>query len=273
MKPKYRFTNNAPQLTDQEIEASKDFKSLMGRRTHALKKRQKYQKITIKAGISVLLISLIGSGVFVLNNFNSKPEKKNSPIAKVDSTTDEIIHEETQPIAKDETTNKVETENEKTAIQKEKSELVKKDSPKPEATQQKLEDKPITESEQPTSKPDKKGNIGEERSLTESKFENAYPLIGIDSLTAYLNANLKYPESVDKSLEIKGTVIVLFTIDTLGRASGLQIQKSLGKEFDEASIKLIKNMPPWQPATRNGQPVSSQVSIPLTFNLDKKQSH
>ncbi len=273
MTPKYRFTNNAPQLTDQKIEASKDFKGLMGRRTHALKRRQKYQQIIKKAGISVLLISLIGSGIFVLNNLNSNTEKKKSAIAKADSTTDEIIHEEAPTITKDELTDKVETENQKDATIKYEKELVKKESPRPEATQQKLDSKQIEETEQSTSKPDNKVDIGEERFPVENKFENAYPLIGIDSLTAYLNAYLKYPESVDKSMEIKGTVIVLFTIDTLGHVSDLQVQKSLGKEFDEASIKLIKNMPEWQPATKNGQPVNSQVSIPLTFNLKKKQSH
>jgi TonB family protein len=92
----------------------------------------------------------------------------------------------------------------------------------------------------------------------------------MDSLSIYLNQNLNYPEEVDKSQEIEGTVNVIFTITTEGEASKIQIENSLGEAFDEECKRLISNMPRWEPAIRNGKAVDSKVSLQLSFKIDQK---
>ena len=106
------------------------------------------------------------------------------------------------------------------------------------------------------------------RAADKDVYVQAEPRDGYTQLYAYFNANLQYPTEAIKD-SIAGIETISFTIDKNGKAVDLSITHSLGSLFDQEAMRLIKNMPDWNPASLNGVPVASQLSVPLTFELKR----
>lgn len=103
-------------------------------------------------------------------------------------------------------------------------------------------------------------------------YFQAEPLMGYPDLYEYFNANLVYPADALKD-SIQGVQTVSFVINTKGKPEQIQVIKSLGQPFEKECLRLIENMPEWRPATLNGKPVASKISIPLTFQIQKIKSN
>lgn len=103
---------------------------------------------------------------------------------------------------------------------------------------------------------------------TRDSYLQAQPRQGYDHLYSYFNENLAYPAHALKD-SVEGISTVSFTIDENGQVSRITVTQSLGAEFDKEAVRLIREMPAWQPATFNGRPVASQLSVPLTFQLKR----
>jgi len=102
-------------------------------------------------------------------------------------------------------------------------------------------------------------------------YVQAEPVDGYAFLYEYFNNNLVYPpEAIKDSLQ--GLQTVSFQINAEGRPEKIQVKQSLGDPFEKEATRLIENMPLWKPATLNGLPVSSQISLPLTFQLKKSKT-
>lgn len=83
------------------------------------------------------------------------------------------------------------------------------------------------------------------------------PLHGMRAYKKYLKDNIIYPaDSLSK--EIKGKVIVEFTVDVSGTPRNIIIKKSLCYAADQEAIRLVKNGPKWMPGNR-------KVSLTVTF--------
>ncbi len=69
-------------------------------------------------------------------------------------------------------------------------------------------------------------------------------------LSAYLSNSLQYPNAA-REAEIKGRVVVEFIIDKDGSVDGVRVVKGqdIGGGLPEEAIRVVKNMPPWKPAT------------------------
>ena len=112
-----------------------------------------------------------------------------------------------------------------------------------------------------------------ERSTVEKQVEGdvyiqAEPVDGYSTLYTYFNSHLVYPtESVKDS--IQGVQTISFVINAQGMPEKIEMKQSLGEPFDREARRLIENMPLWKPASLNGIPVSSQMSLPLTFQVHK----
>jgi TonB family protein len=102
----------------------------------------------------------------------------------------------------------------------------------------------------------------EELLKTEEISQPTFP-----DLENYVKRRAKYPISAENT-GIQGQVIVLTTINEEGKAVNPIIKKSLRSDFDKAAIALIKKMPNWNPATKNGQSVPVEVEIPIKFLFD-----
>ncbi|NJM24974.1 MAG: energy transducer TonB [Bacteroidia bacterium] len=102
--------------------------------------------------------------------------------------------------------------------------------------------------------------------VAEPVYVQAEPVEGYENLYEYFNRELQYPQEAIRD-SIQGVVTVQFVIDSEGKPVNIRITKSLGEVFDIETIRLIENMPGWTPATLNGKPVDSKLSLPFTFNI------
>ena len=101
--------------------------------------------------------------------------------------------------------------------------------------------------------------------ITQPEFKG-----GSEALYKYILTNFEYPEEAAKR-SISGTMEVEFTIEKSGDVSDVGILKGLDEQVDEQVLRLLKAMPRWTPATRNGIPVRYKVSMPLTLKLSKNK--
>lgn len=80
----------------------------------------------------------------------------------------------------------------------------------------------------------------------------------------YINKNISYPQkAIDDN--IQGTVYVTFVIEANGSISNAKILRGIGGGCDEEAIRIVKNMPPWEPGKQRGKPVRVQYNLPIKF--------
>lgn len=89
---------------------------------------------------------------------------------------------------------------------------------------------------------------------------------GLDSLASYLKQNVEYP-AIDMTLHNQGRVVVAFNVEKDGTLSDLTVIKSLTPGLDREAVRVIRNMPKWQPALRNDKPVRVRMTLPITYKL------
>jgi len=89
----------------------------------------------------------------------------------------------------------------------------------------------------------------------------------IQKLLKYIYSNIKYPyEAREKG--IQGTIVIQFLIEKNGCIKNAKIIREIGGNCGKEALKVIKQMPPWIPATQDGQPVKTQFNMPIKFKLE-----
>lgn len=89
---------------------------------------------------------------------------------------------------------------------------------------------------------------------------------GEEALKNYIRSNIVYPKSeIDK--ETQGLVVVSFVVEKDGSISNIKILKSLSKNCDEESIRLVSAMPKWIPGKQRGQVVRVTINYPIRFSM------
>ncbi len=89
---------------------------------------------------------------------------------------------------------------------------------------------------------------------------------GIKAMNKFLDKNLKYTE-VAQSNCFEGTIMVKFFVNTDGSLSDFQVVKSDNSNLDEQALNIIKAMPNWEPAVKEGFYTSRKVIVPIQFSL------
>lgn len=89
---------------------------------------------------------------------------------------------------------------------------------------------------------------------------------GEAALAKYLQNNIQYPERA-KSMNIEGKVYLSFLIDEYGKVSNVEKKRGIGGGCDEEAIRVVKNMPRWNPGKQGGRPVKVQFNLPIEFSL------
>jgi TonB family protein len=100
----------------------------------------------------------------------------------------------------------------------------------------------------------------------EDVYVEPEPVLGYPHLYDYFNTNLDYPQEALKD-SIQGVESVSFIINKKGEPIKIEILNTLGVPFDKEVMRLLETMPTWKPATLNGRPVLSKVSVPFTFKI------
>lgn len=92
---------------------------------------------------------------------------------------------------------------------------------------------------------------------------------GDDAMFAWINANVRYPESMAGKRK-KGVVVVDFLVNTDGTLSNIHLTKKLNKEADTEALRLVHMMPKWQPGMYQGHAVAVPFSLPIGFYPPKE---
>jgi protein TonB len=89
---------------------------------------------------------------------------------------------------------------------------------------------------------------------------------GEEALMNYLTSNIRYPEQA-KELDIQGTVIIEFVVETDGSVTNVVVKRGIGGGCDEEAVRVVKSMPKWKPGKQRGKPVRVRYTLPVRFQL------
>lgn len=238
MKQKIKIMNYKEELSDKEIQSYMDFNRLLEERKVALLSSRK--KLIFKWGTLVLLATLVTIGFFTIN------VDRNVPIENIEN-----VPNEPSP------------EIEPAIIPLDSAEPAKKEIKQAEPTKKQNHRLPAV-----TVMPEVSKGNSDQPTVSEKGYVQAEPLNGYPHLYDYFNASLVYPASALKD-SIQGVQTVSFIISKEGLVEQIEVEQSLGAEFEKESIRLIQNMPGWKPARLDGKPVATRISLPITFQIQK----
>ena len=80
------------------------------------------------------------------------------------------------------------------------------------------------------------------------------------ALVAHISTSLETIKS-----DITGAVYVTFFINEEGKVENASILRGLEKPQDDAALKVVKELPDWEPALLNGKPVKVKMTLPIRF--------
>ena len=104
------------------------------------------------------------------------------------------------------------------------------------------------------------------REIAEGKFVMASFPGGVDSMLVYIERNLQYPEKAIAE-KTEGRVACGFWVEEDGTISRVEVFKGVSEELDEEAVRLISNMPKWQPARRGDRNIAVPMSHSINFQL------
>ncbi len=89
---------------------------------------------------------------------------------------------------------------------------------------------------------------------------------GIKTLEKYVDHIFVYP-FLCSQLNIQGLCKVKFTVDVTGEVSNVSILKSVHFDLDNEAIRVVKQLPDWNPATIAGKATPCDVILNMNFTL------
>lgn len=89
---------------------------------------------------------------------------------------------------------------------------------------------------------------------------------GEAALMMYLKKNLRYPNIAQEN-GIQGRVYVNFVVNKKGEISKIKILKGADKSLNNEAMRVVQNMPKWEPGKQMGKAVNVACNIPINFNL------
>ncbi|GAA4458406.1 M56 family metallopeptidase [Nibrella saemangeumensis] len=89
---------------------------------------------------------------------------------------------------------------------------------------------------------------------------------GMAELGAYLGKNIRYPETAVQA-GTQGKVFVSFVIAADGSTHDVNVLKGVSKELDAEAMRVVYDMPRWQPGRQDGKAVNVRYNLPISFQL------
>jgi TonB family protein len=87
---------------------------------------------------------------------------------------------------------------------------------------------------------------------------------GEDALWQWLRARMKVPLTPGGD----GRVLVRFTVEVDGRTTNHVIERSGGTACDEEALRVVRQMPRWEPSRTSNGPVACSMQLPINFSLE-----
>jgi hypothetical protein len=100
-----------------------------------------------------------------------------------------------------------------------------------------------------------------------SDYTKAHPVVGMDSLYAYINTGINQLLLDGEYTEVTNAkATIRFQIDASRRPLKIMVSDLENPKLVEEIIQFFGEMPDWEPATANGEPITTWFSIPLILN-------
>lgn len=109
------------------------------------------------------------------------------------------------------------------------------------------------------------GLIGLAVSASAQDVATKYPG-GQEALDKFISETLVYPAPAMKN-SVEGTVYVTFVVKPDGSLDNIKIKRMVDPDLEAEAIRIVKKMPKWEPATRDGVAITSTYSLPIRFRL------
>lgn len=90
---------------------------------------------------------------------------------------------------------------------------------------------------------------------------------GYLAMVNYIRNNVTYPTDASIYTPKLGSVEVKFIIERDGSVSHAQVARSLDPLLDKEALRVINNMPKWNPGKHNGQAVRVSYNVPVSFRV------
>lgn len=90
---------------------------------------------------------------------------------------------------------------------------------------------------------------------------------GLDAMHTFIRENIKYPQAAIEKGE-NGNVYVQFIIDANGAISDVKILRGISASLDAEAIRVVRKMPNWIPAEKNGQKIKVDYNLPIHFSVN-----
>lgn len=113
-----------------------------------------------------------------------------------------------------------------------------------------------------SSKSQTEGNIN----LINSNDRTAEFPGGTSAMSQYISSRLKYPVVAEEN-GIQGNVVIQFYVEIDGSITDPTVSKSVDPSLDKEALRMVRSMPKWNPAQKNGEAVRSQQTITIPFRL------
>ena len=90
---------------------------------------------------------------------------------------------------------------------------------------------------------------------------------GDEACQEFIRRNIRYSDEMIKK-GIKGRVVVGFKVEKDGSLSNLRIKKSADARLNDEALRVVRSMPKWEPAQKDGKPIEMDVNLPVMFQLN-----
>jgi len=111
---------------------------------------------------------------------------------------------------------------------------------------------------------------------SEEPVDNAEPFVVVEqmpefpggdiALRKYLAEHTVYPRMAKES-GISGTVYVTFVIEKSGKVSSVDVLRGVSGGCTEEAVRVVSEMPDWNPGLQRGKPVRVRLNLPVRFML------
>jgi TonB family protein len=82
----------------------------------------------------------------------------------------------------------------------------------------------------------------------------------------FIYTRLEYPEDA-KASNIEGTVYIKFIVEKDGNIANIEVVRDIGGGCGAEAVRVVSEMPDWEPARQNGKIVNVQFNLPVKFKL------
>lgn len=93
---------------------------------------------------------------------------------------------------------------------------------------------------------------------------------GMVGLYAYLRDHIRYPEQAQQN-GLEGVIYVQFIVNEDGSVSDAEVLRGADSLLNNEAVRVISEMPPWEPGYQAGKPVKVYYKLPIRFTLQSPE--